>query len=301
MKKSKKLTEYIIIKASTTSEKDTVEFAIIHLSPEWIELTIRRLAAIGEFKENAGLNHHCFWEAPLGYYSGPKDDDFLKKMLPKHRDWTFITFKPNEINALLTPKSSLEGHQFMITKNGIAQFKAYGKHNTEKFETEQFNLLKLITKLLKNMKKPRLTFLMATICLNFSYSQMKEKSANQKQLQLYQYGFSGFKSGCKPGFKIKKKSGDKGKTIIVRNYTIEQLFAIAYGAGTPISHEQVIIDVADPKKLQEIRCYKLFVPQDQIVNFYGIMQQNLSMEFPKYKITAECTDNEKFMIITDAE
>ena len=151
------------------------------------------------------------------------------------------------------------------------------------------------------MKKSKLTFLMATICLNFSYAQMKEKSPEQNQLQLFQYGFSGYKSGYKPGFKIKKDITNRGKTIIVRNYTVEQLFAIAYGAGTPISHEQVIIDVADPKKLQEIRCYKLFVPQNQVINFYAIMQQNLGMEFPDYKITIERTDDKTFMIITNLD
>jgi len=151
------------------------------------------------------------------------------------------------------------------------------------------------------MKTSKLTFLMATICLNFSYGQMKEKSPEQSQLQLYQYGFCGFKSGYEPGFKIKKDVANRGKTIIVRNYTVEQLFAIAYGAGTPITQEQVIIDVIEPKKLQEIRCYKLFVPEQQIANFYTIMQQNLKMEFPDYKITIECTDNEKIMIITDED
>nr|WP_294875087.1 hypothetical protein [uncultured Pedobacter sp.] len=151
------------------------------------------------------------------------------------------------------------------------------------------------------MKKSKLTFLMATICLNFSYGQIKEKSTEQNQLQLYQYGFSGFKSGYKPGFKIKKDVANRGKTIIVRNYTVEQLFAIAFGAGTPIAQEQVIIDVAEPKKLKGIRCYKLFVPQDQIANFYIIMQQNLKLEFPDYKITIEYTDNEKIMIITDED
>ena len=142
---------------------------------------------------------------------------------------------------------------------------------------------------------------MATICLNFSYAQLKEKSPAENQLQLFQYGFSGFNSGYKPGFRIKKEIANRGKTITVRNYTVQQLFAIAYGAGTPINHEQVIIDVAEPKKLQQIRCYKLFVPQQQIDNFYSIMQQNLHMEFPDYKITIEQKDNKNYMIIKDAD
>jgi len=134
------------------------------------------------------------------------------------------------------------------------------------------------------MKTTKLTFVMATICLNFSYGQMKEKLPAENQFQLYQYGFSGFKSGYKPGFSIKKEVANRGKTITVRNYTVEQLFAIAYGAGAPINKDQIIIDTIEPKKLQEIRCYKLFVPQHQIDSFYTIMQQNLHMEFPDYTI-----------------
>ncbi|ATP57595.1 hypothetical protein CPT03_14490 [Pedobacter ginsengisoli] len=84
------------------------------------------------------------------------------------------------------------------------------------------------------MKTTKLKFVMATICLNFSYAQLKEKSSAQNQLQLYQYGFTGFKTSCKPGFRIKKEIANRGKTIVVRNYTVQQLFSIAYGAGTQL-------------------------------------------------------------------
>jgi hypothetical protein len=143
------------------------------------------------------------------------------------------------------------------------------------------------------------TFRMATICLNFSYSQIKEKSAQQSELQLYQYGFSGFKSGYTPDLKIKKNS--RGQAIIDINHTIDQLFAIAYGAGATINKEQIITEVMEPKKLQEIRCYKLFVPHHQIDSFYTIMQQNLNMEFPDYLITVVSTGNENYMIIKDID
>nr|WP_068890594.1 hypothetical protein [Pedobacter panaciterrae] len=147
------------------------------------------------------------------------------------------------------------------------------------------------------MELTKPTFTMATICLNISYCQLKEELSEQSQFQLYQYGFSGFKSGYTPGLRIKKNS--RGNTLTVLNYTIEQLFAIAYGAGTPISYNQTIIDVRERVKLQEIRCYKLFVPQQQTTNFYTIMQQNLKLEFPDYQVTIELIDNEKYMIITD--
>jgi len=123
------------------------------------------------------------------------------------------------------------------------------------------------------------TFIMATMCLNFSYTHLKEKSAQQSELQLYQYGFSGFQSGYAPGLKIKKNNN--GQTIIIINHTVEQLFTIAYGAGNLINKKKSIINTMNPSRLQEIRCYKLFVPQ-QIANPYTIMQENLKLEFPEY-------------------
>nr|WP_068892241.1 hypothetical protein [Pedobacter panaciterrae] len=147
------------------------------------------------------------------------------------------------------------------------------------------------------METSKPTFIMTTICLNFSYLHFKEKSAQQSELQLYQYGFSKFKSGEWPDLNFEKDNS--AQTIVVVNHTVEQLFAIAYGAGTPINQQQTIIHVKNTYRLQEIMCYKLFVPQQQITNFYTIMQQNLNLEFPDYKITIELIDNEKYMIITD--
>ena len=66
------------------------------------------------------------------------------------------------------------------------------------------------------------------------------------------------------------------------------------------NQEKTIIDVINTYKLQEIMCYKLFVPQQQIANFYSIMQHNLNMAFPDYKMTVEIIGNERFMIITNA-
>ena len=143
------------------------------------------------------------------------------------------------------------------------------------------------------------TFIMATMCLNFSYTKLKEKSTQQNDLQLYQYGFSGFKSGYTPSLMIKRN--DRGQTLTILNYAVEQLFALAYGAGTPINPTQTIIDVTEHIKLQEIRCYTLFVPQQQIANFYIIMQQNLNIEFPDYIITVQKRGNENYMIIKDID
>lgn len=52
MKISDKPTKYILIKASTDSEWDCCDFALIYLSEEWKKLQAERLEAVKPFADN---------------------------------------------------------------------------------------------------------------------------------------------------------------------------------------------------------------------------------------------------------
>lgn len=159
------------------------------------------------------------------------------------------------------------------------------------------------------MNKTILTFVMAALCLNLSYSQTKQKCpthTKQKRsdpckLQTYQYGITGFKSGYKPGIRITEDKFDKSKTLMVRNQSLTRLFAIALGAGTDICDQQIIIEVKEPKKLSKLHCYKQITPPWQTDNFYTIMQQILNREFPVYTAAMEYRDNKYFLVIRDRD
>nr|WP_068890595.1 hypothetical protein [Pedobacter panaciterrae] len=147
MKRSKKPTEYIFIKANIRSSLYTVEFAILRISKEWVKLTNQRLAAIKNFEAAYCIYNHSFWHSPLRFYKSPIGENFPVKILPKYEDWAFITLNPEEQNTLPVIETSPGAHQFIITKDGIAHFRAHGRHSGEEFWTEEFNLYKLIAKL----------------------------------------------------------------------------------------------------------------------------------------------------------
>lgn len=151
------------------------------------------------------------------------------------------------------------------------------------------------------MKKTTLTIVMALLCLNFAYSQLKNNNRNPNALKNYKYGFCGYKSGYKPGVKITKDVFNKAKMMTVRNLPIAQLFAVALNRGEQLPEAQLVLDVRDPKKLWELRCYQLIVPANQVDNFYVIMHQNLNYEFPEYLATMEMRDNILHLVLTDKD
>jgi hypothetical protein len=150
-------------------------------------------------------------------------------------------------------------------------------------------------------KKTKITFVMATLCLNFCYGQPKSKSPIDTTATIFKYGFTGFKSGYPSGYRMNRDAFGNYKTITVRNYTITQLFAVALGAGRQIREEAIMKEVREPKKLDAIYCYKLMVPAWQADNFYIIMQQNLNLEFRDYQASMEERNGKYYMVIRDKE
>ncbi|MES2454256.1 MAG: hypothetical protein V4594_01895 [Bacteroidota bacterium] len=174
------------------------------------------------------------------------------------------------------------------------------------------------------MKKTSQIIVLAALCLNICYGQDKQSCSEQPKAlqknkrikagvqpvnstvnQPYKYAFSGFKSGYKCGYRISDDEFMKGKSITVRNYTVTQLFALAMGAGemksTLVQAEKIVINVRQPEKLNQIRCYQLVVPFYLTDNFYVIMQQSLNEEFPEYIVKMERREGGDFMVIKDRE
>ena len=169
--------------------------------------------------------------------------------------------------------------------------------------------------------------LMALLCLNFCYAQDKKncpkpaktsqgitakpdiKPNNASVNQPYKYDFSGFKSGYQPGYIVTDDAFMKGKTIVVRNYTITQLFALALrlriakdaSDKQTSGNDQIIVEVRQPEKLKSLHCYKLVVPFYLTDNFYVIMHQSLNEEFPQYVVKMERRGGEDVMVIRDKE
>lgn len=178
------------------------------------------------------------------------------------------------------------------------------------------------------MNKSIQTIIMAALCLNFCYGQEKKNSAkptksskataktgirqanNSSINQPYKYDLCGFRSGFQPGYIVTDDVFMKGKTIVVRNYTITQLFALSLRFHNPKNdtskkqasgQDRIIIDVRQPDQINTRYCYKLVVPFYLTDNFYTIMQSSLHEEFPQYAVKMERRGGADVMVIKDKE
>ncbi|NRF40702.1 hypothetical protein [Pedobacter foliorum] len=147
MKKSRKPTNHVMIKAYTRSKFNNVQFAILHISENWAELINEHLEAIRDFKQDFYVRSHVFWCTPLKFCENPVGERLPEKILPRLEDWAFITLGPEEEKTLPELESDVGYHELIITKHGIAHYKAHGGHLGEVFLTEEFNLYKLLAKL----------------------------------------------------------------------------------------------------------------------------------------------------------
>jgi hypothetical protein len=146
MKKSETITDYILIRATTNSEWDSCDFAIIKLSDEWRDTMQQRIKAVEPFKNDSYFYHLSFWDAPEGFYKNIDEDDLVGEILKTESDWCFIAIDETELEKLPVPENKLEAQQILVMKNGYARFTAIGKHSGEDFYTSDFNINELIKK-----------------------------------------------------------------------------------------------------------------------------------------------------------
>lgn len=140
MERSLETTEYIIVKALTTSQWDNVDFAIVHLTEEMLASLKQRLTNVQPFRNDNTFHNLAYWDSPVGYYCNPKDIPLTETILNKHEDWTFVKLDKDELETFPIPENPLEAHQLLISSHGYANFKAISKYTDEEYSTEWFSI-----------------------------------------------------------------------------------------------------------------------------------------------------------------
>lgn len=143
MKTSDKPTANILIKASTNSEWDCCEFALIHLSEEWGKLQAKRLEAVKPFRDDYSFQSIRFYDGSVEFFQ-PGEEEFNMEELLADREWVFVKLDDDELDKLTPPENSLDFYVLEIHRDGNARYKAYGKHTNEEFWTNEFPLQQLI-------------------------------------------------------------------------------------------------------------------------------------------------------------
>lgn len=149
MKLSEKPTDFLMLKARTSSQWDNCDFVIVEVSTSWQELMLRRLALLEDFKSDVYFFSHVYWDAPEGYfiYEHQQEDSISSFLADYQSEWCFIELKQDELDDLTIPENKLEAHQIVLTASGGMHYKAYGKHSGESFWTESIDLPSVLEKL----------------------------------------------------------------------------------------------------------------------------------------------------------
>lgn len=143
MKISDKPTKYILIKASTDSEWDCCDFALIYLSEKWKKLQAERLEAVKPFADNYTFSSINFYDSSVNFFQTGDDGGPDMEELLGDKDWTFVELDNDETDRLTSPENRLECYKLVIYRDGNTRYEALGKHTGEEFWTNEFSLQQL--------------------------------------------------------------------------------------------------------------------------------------------------------------
>ena len=140
MKLSEKPTAFLLVKAYTNSEWDTCDFAIVHLSEDWKKQQAKKLEAVKPFAEDYNFQSLNYYDTAIDFYRIGEDEQPDIEELLAGKEWVFVELDKDEQETFTVPENSLDCYRLVVYKNGNAIYKAYGKHTSEEFWTEEFGL-----------------------------------------------------------------------------------------------------------------------------------------------------------------
>ncbi len=143
MKLSDNATAHILVKATTNSEWDNCEFAIVHLSQEWKKEQAKRLEAVKPFAEDFNFQSLNYYDTAVEFYRTGEEDQPNIETLLAGKEWVFVELNEEEQETFTVPENRLDCYRLVVHRNGNATYKAYGKHTSEEFWTEEFSLSQL--------------------------------------------------------------------------------------------------------------------------------------------------------------
>ena len=144
MKISDKPTDRILVKASTNSEWDNCEFAIIHLSKQWKKTQAERLEWVMPLRDKPQLCSLTFRDTAVDFYVVDEENPLDIEQLLNGKEWVFVELDEQEQETFSSTENKLDCYRLIIQPNGIGYYRAYGKHTNEEFWTEEFSLTQLI-------------------------------------------------------------------------------------------------------------------------------------------------------------
>lgn len=151
MKISQQPTTHILVKATCQSEWDNCDFAVITCSSGWIEQIKKRLNAVALHSDDMNFASLHYYDGSAEFYVSKESavEELLSEIKPE-KGWVFIELEKNEEDEFDIPENCLDCRMQVLYKDGIARYKAHGKHTGEEFCTECFQISEIIEYMLTN-------------------------------------------------------------------------------------------------------------------------------------------------------
>lgn len=115
MKISDKPTAHILIKASTNSEWDCCDFAIIHLSEEWRKLQEKRIEAVKPFGDDYSFQSMRFYDGSVDFFQSKDEGPDVEELLAD-KQWVFVELGNGELDELTSPENRLDFYKIVSKK-----------------------------------------------------------------------------------------------------------------------------------------------------------------------------------------
>jgi hypothetical protein len=144
MKRSIIPTNHILINTHSTIDLCIDYFAIIYLPKSFRVILQQRLETLDILTSDKSFHNLSYWDSSCQFYCDQESKLYTDKIIIPNDEWAFIDLEPGEEQSLFVPKEALEAHQFVITKNGYANFKALSKYTNEVYMTETISIKELL-------------------------------------------------------------------------------------------------------------------------------------------------------------
>jgi hypothetical protein len=138
MKISSTPTKHILVRASSQSEWDSCDFALITCDDYWKKEFKKKLEAITPFNAPDSFMSFKFRDCSVEFYQSKEEVEILPE-----EEWCFVTLEEGEEESFDKPENHLDTGLLILYKDGTGFYQAYGKHTSEEFYTAELPFRKI--------------------------------------------------------------------------------------------------------------------------------------------------------------
>ena len=132
-------TEWLLVKAWTSSEWDKCDFALVHLPTGWRSILAQREEqAKSLHTQDPEFIKLSYQGAEATFYQGD-----VSEHLTEHREWTFVDLDEDDLQDLREAESRLILHEQQVYYTGTIHYSAQSKHGNDEYWTSGISLYAL--------------------------------------------------------------------------------------------------------------------------------------------------------------